>query len=94
MLQGASANFAEYFTSVDACESLPYSRARFATVSFDDVPYDASRVRTYGNCADNARASYDSSGVVFETGIIEGPRNDPEQTFQNLLRTVERFLGR
>lgn len=94
VLQGASANFAEYFTSVDACERLPYARARFATVSFDDIPHDASRVRTYGSCADNARAYYDSSGVVLETGIIEGPRSDPEQTFQNLLRTVERFLER
>lgn len=94
VLQAASANFVEYFTRVNACEDTPYSRARFASVSFDDATYEASNVKTYGNCVDNARAYADSSGVVFETGIIEGPQDDPEQTYQNLLRTVEQFLGK
>ena len=93
VLQAASSNFVEYFMSINACEDMPYSRARFASVSFDDATYRASNLRTYGNCTDNARAYADSSGAVFETGIIEGPQLDPEQTYQNLLRTVERFLG-
>lgn len=71
VLHATSANFVEFFTSVDACKDLPYSRARFSPVRFDDIAYSASNERTYGNCVDNATASLDAASVIFETGIIE-----------------------